>query len=155
MLQDQAAFADIFGENVRIADRTLPRCNVLFVYGAMDAFGRIAGMTWTFRDLARAAGAHIAVVASGLPLAMLADPGFMKTLPGGNDWPANIVITLDRKGEYFGQFFHRLFALMRQGISMPMAWVELAPQGPVQQHDIPATVMLCEAGHIAFGPKRT
>ena len=53
MLQDEATFAHIFGDNIQIADRTLPRCNVLFVYGAMDAFGRIAGMSWTFRDFAR------------------------------------------------------------------------------------------------------
>jgi hypothetical protein len=35
-----------------------------------------------------------------------------------------------------------------------MAWVELAPQGPVQRDDIPGTICLMEAGQIAFVPPR-
>jgi hypothetical protein len=94
-------------------------------------------------------GARIAVIASEtaperLPYAD-SDRG-----PAG-DWRANIVFTLARKGECFGRFFHRLFSRMQDGMSMPMAWVELAPQGPVQPEDIPEAICLPEAGHIAFG----
>ena len=154
MAKDRAALQDIFRDNIQIADRTLPRCNVLFLYCALEASGRIAGMSFTFRDLIKGAGAHIAVLASGVPSALLSNPEFMKALPGPGDWPANIVITISRNGEHFGRFFHRLFALMQQGTSMPMAWVELAPQGPVQPPDIPGAIFLAEAGHIAFGPKK-
>jgi hypothetical protein len=155
MAKDRAALEDIFRDNIQIADRTLPRCNVLFLYCALEASGgRIAGMSFTFRDLIKGAGAHIAVLASGVPSALLSNPEFIKTLPDGRDWPANVVITLSRNGEHFGRFFHRLFALMQEGISMPMAWVQLAPQGPVQPHDIPGALFIAEAGHIAFGPRK-
>jgi hypothetical protein len=43
---------------------------------------------------------------------------------------------------------------MQQGTSMPMAWVELAPQGPAQPPDIPGAIFLAEVGHIAFGPNK-
>jgi hypothetical protein len=154
MAKDRAALEDIFRDNIQIADRTLPRCNVLFLYCDLEISGRIAGMSFTFRDLIKGAGAHVAVLASGVPPALLSNPEFMKSLPGRDDWPANIVITLSRNGEHFGRFFHQLFALMQQGTSMLMAWVQLAPQGPVQPKDIPGTVFLAEAGHIAFGPKK-
>jgi hypothetical protein len=105
MAKDRAAIEDIFRDNIQIADRILPRCNVLFLYCALDASGRIAGMSFTFRDLIKGAGAHIAVLASGVPPALLSNPEFMKALPGRGDWPANIVITLNRNGEHFGRFF--------------------------------------------------
>ena len=42
---------------------------------------------------------------------------------------------------------------MLAGTSMPLAWVKLAPQVPEQRPDIPATICLMEAGHIAFGSR--
>jgi hypothetical protein len=40
---------------------------------------------------------------------------------------------------------------MRQGEDMVLAWVQLAPQGPVHaQADNPATILLPEAGKLAF-----
>ena len=71
-----------------------------------------------------------------------------------NGWAANVVITLSRNGEHFGRFFRELFGQMFAGTSMPMAFVDIAPQGPVQPKDIPGTIALMEAGHIAFGPKK-
>jgi hypothetical protein len=94
MAKDRAALEDIFRDNIQIADRTLPRCNVLFLYCSLETSGRIAGTSFTFRDLIKGAGAHIAVLASGVPSALLSNPEFMKTLPGPGDWPANVVITL-------------------------------------------------------------
>jgi hypothetical protein len=155
MAQDRATLDDIFHENIHIAERTLPRCNVLFLYGALEPSGSVAGASLTFRDMIKGAGAHIAVIASELQPTLLSNPEFTKGLAASNGWPANIVITLNRNGEYFGRFFHELFAQMRAGTSMPMAWVELAPQGPHQRPDIPGTICLMEAGHIAFGPKKS
>ena len=43
---------------------------------------------------------------------------------------ANLMMTIDRKGEAFAHFFRRLVADMKQGTSMPRAWVKLAPQTP-------------------------
>ena len=131
MEKDRAALEDIFRDNIQIADRTLPRCNVLFLYCALEVSGRIAGASFNYRDLIKGAGAHIAVLASGIPSVLLSNPEFIKSLPSGPDWPANIVITLNRNGEHFGRFFHQLFALMQQGTSMLMAWVQLASGAPL------------------------
>jgi hypothetical protein len=40
---------------------------------------------------------------------------------------------------------------MRGGISMPVAWVRLAPQDPVKEHDdLPSTIFACEVGQMVF-----
>jgi hypothetical protein len=43
-----------------------------------------------------------------------------------------LVITTNRIGEAFGCFFWSLFQQMFAGVSMPMAWVTLAPQVPAR-----------------------
>jgi hypothetical protein len=64
------------------------------------------------------------------------------------------VLTLRRKGTSFVSFFQRLFADMAKGVSMPVAWVRLAPQVPGHEHpDCPDTIFACEAGQIAFARK--
>jgi len=82
MARDYAALEFVFNGNIQIANRNLPRCNVLFLYGALDASGRLAGNSFTFRDVIKGAGAHIAVLASELPPDLLSHPEFMKGLPG-------------------------------------------------------------------------
>jgi hypothetical protein len=154
MEKDHATLDGIFHDNIQITDRTLPKCNVLFLYCALEASGSIAGLSLSFRDLIKGAGAHIAVIASEIQPALLSNPEFSKGLSAKHDWPANIVLTVNRNGEHFGKFFHQLFSQMQAGVSMPMAWVQLAPQGPQQPRDIPGTICLMEAGHIAFGPKK-
>ena len=152
--QDRAALAGVFKSNIQVTDRTT-RCNVLFLYCALEASGQVAGTSSTFRDLIKGAGAHIAVLASEMSPALLQKPEFGKALQARNDWPANIVITISRNGANFGRFFQKLFAQMQQGVSMPMAWVKLAPQGPQQSSDLPGTIFIAEGGHIAFGPKKS
>jgi hypothetical protein len=61
-------------------------------------------------------------------------------------------MTLSRRGGAFPAFFARLFTDMKRGVSMPVAWIKLAPQGPVkEQENLPSTIFACEAGQIAFG----
>jgi hypothetical protein len=61
-------------------------------------------------------------------------------------------MTLSRKGSSFPPFFARLFADMKRGVSMPVAWVKLSPQGPVKDHEnLPSTIFACEAGQMVFG----
>lgn len=155
MQQDSKTLGDVFENKIRNADRSVPVCNVLFLYCALEPSGRLSGLSIPFRDVIKTAGAHIAVLAAETPPGLLRDPEFGKALSAKNDWPANIVITLSRNGDHFGRFFQQLFSQMRTGVSMPMAWVRLAPQGPVQSKDIPATIALMEAGHVAFGPGRS
>ena len=67
---------------------------------------------------------------------------------------ANLVFTLNRKGPAFAGFFRALFERMRDGEDMLQAWVELAPQGPMETDDNPELVLLPEGGAIAFAPHR-
>ncbi len=150
MEADRDALSQVFRGNVEIADKKLPRCNVLFLYCSFEDSGRIAGHSYSFRDLVKGAGAHIAVIATDVSPALLSNPDFDKR----NGWPANLVITLNRNGEHFAPFFQKLFSQMWDGTSMPMAWVELAPQGPVQPDDIPGAIFIPEAGHVAFRSKK-
>jgi hypothetical protein len=152
---DRADLSAVFENNVHVAQKELPKCNVLFAYCNLETSGRVAGFSFTFRDLLPLAGAHIGVLASELEPSLLSNPEFAKSLSTKHGWPANVVITLNRNGDYFGRFFRELFSQMKAGIGMPMAWVTLAPQGPHQRTDIPGTICLMEAGHIAFGLKKS
>ena len=123
-----------------------PKCDVLFVYCQIEDDGRIRGSKSGLRDLIRESGALIPVVASenNAESCLAAS---QKTGYGS----ANLVLTVGRREELFGPFFHRLFSAMKQGTSMPLAWVQLAPQIPGRDHpDVPNTLFLCEVGQIAF-----
>jgi hypothetical protein len=43
---------------------------------------------------------------------------------------------------------------MRDGEDMLQAWVELAPQAPMETDDNPELVLLPEGGAISFAPRR-
>jgi hypothetical protein len=146
---DRQALSPLFKES-RSSTDTVPKCEVLFLYCTVDAQGRIVGSANGIRDLIKDAGAYVAVVASENP------PGsYMKALGSRNDWHANIALVIDRKAGKFALFFRRLFEAMFNGQSMLMAWVELAPQIPGQDHpDAPGTIMAAEAGHVTFGASR-
>lgn len=67
------------------------------------------------------------------------------------DGKANLVMTLNRKGDAFGGFFLTLFADMKRGVLMPHAWLKLAPQGPSDHRgNVPECIVACEAGQLAF-----
>jgi hypothetical protein len=149
--QDRATIGGLFQERVQVATTPMPACDVLFIYCAVEPSGRLTGQAASLRDLIAKSGARIAVVASEVAPETFTGPGFRESLSRGAHPVANIVITLSRNGDAFGRFFTALFQMMWSGKSMPMAWVELAPQGPQQPKDIPGTVCLMEAGHIRFG----
>jgi hypothetical protein len=74
--------------------------------------------------------AIIAVIASQVPTEVMDSREFQVALAESKNPPVNFVITNNRNGENFGLFFRALFEMMRTGVSMPMAWVQLAPQPP-------------------------
>jgi hypothetical protein len=133
-----------------IESNEIPRCNVLFLYCTLDVTGRIPKQPYSLRDVIRTSGAHIAVLASEIPHSIVTSSEFRHFLQSKNDWTANIIITLNRNGEAFDRFFKILFSLMCVGMTMPLAWVKLAPQGPANNADNPGTLALLEAGHITF-----
>ncbi len=98
------------------------------------------------REIIRDSGASVVVVASENQV-----DAYSAASGNKNIGRANLVMTIDRNGRIFPNFFVRLFADMKKGVSMPVAWVKLAPQGPGIDHaDCPDTIFACEAGQIAF-----
>ena len=145
--EDHAMFGRMFGADRRIA--TVPvSCDVLFLYCRFDTAGRIVGEHASLRRLIAETSARIAVVATVLPsrpaqlAAMMAEPGHA---------PVNLVLTVDRRGALFGRFFRTMFERMWKGVSMPVVWEQLVPRTLTPLHDVPATICVMEAGHVAFG----
>ena len=145
--EDKAALAGLFAIAIDSDGRQQPRAQVLFVYTELAEDGTINGPVKSdIRTVAQLYGAQVVVLASPNPTARV-QAAVM--LPGPK--AANIVMTLARNGPGFGQFFAELFGRMRAGTEMLAAWVALAPQGPAQQQSTaPATLLLAEAGKLAF-----
>lgn len=123
-----------------------PRCDVLFVCCDIERDGRIVGVEAGLRDLIREAGARVVVVASEND-----GTGCISSTRTASHGRANLVLTLDRKGPVFTLFFTRLFGEMMNGVSMPRAWVKLAPQIPGHEHgDCPDAIFLAGSGQLAF-----
>ncbi|MBM3802856.1 MAG: hypothetical protein FJW26_11180 [Acidimicrobiia bacterium] len=142
---DKAALAQLF-QNVKESEQQPPGCNLLLLYCTIDNDGSIVGSRLGLREIIRDSGAPVVVVAS--PNSGESYKAGAKERPYGQ---ANLVMTIDRKGEAFGQFFQKLFGEMKRGRSMPAAWVKLAPQGPhPAQAGVPDTVFFCELGPLVF-----
>ena len=95
----------------------------------------------------------MAVIASEVRADTLQNPDFVKSLARGDNAAVDLIITVNRNGEAFGRFFRSLFELMLTGVSMPMAWVTLAPQGPYASEDNPDMIFHTEAGGLTFAPR--
>ncbi len=142
--QDARALRPVLG----VAEQShsaIPKCDVLFLYSDLSSDGRIATTQMWLGEIVRASGASILVVASE-------NPGPAYTASKGPGYGRiNLVLTLSRRGEAFPRFFVRLFEDMKRGTPMPMAWVKIAPQGPVSEHgELPSTIFACMAGGLRF-----
>ena len=123
-----------------------PKCNVLLAYCDFAANGSVLGSSKSLRELIRDSGAAVVVVASEN-----AQEGILAATREVGYGHANLAVTLERKGKVFSSFYASLFGAMTRGVTMPVAWVQLAPQIPSSDHpDCPAGFFLCEAGQIAF-----
>src|SRR5262249_51388566 len=136
---DRAVIGELFDQNVQVTSIPAP-CDVLFLYCGFEPSGRMIGQQGSVRRLIRDTGAKVAVIASPVPAELLSNRDFQAGLAKGDHPPVNLVITLNRNGDTFGRFFKSLFQMMWTGVAMPMAWVQLAPQGPQQRKDIPGTI---------------
>jgi hypothetical protein len=123
-----------------------PKCDVLFMYCQIETDGHIRGSKLGLRELIRESGASVVIIASENSA-----EGYIAASKKTGYGYANLVMTHDRKGEVFGRYFYKLFSEMKQGTSMPLAWVKLAPQIRGAAHlDAPEVIFVCETGHIAF-----
>lgn len=142
---DVQALGPVLGNAVR-GSTSSPFCDVLFIDRDIGADGRIANFAGTLRDLIQTLRAPLVVVASEN-----SSDAYISTSKGQGG-RANLVMTLSRNGTAFPAFFARLFADMKRGVSMPVAWAKLAPQGGGKAHaDLPSTIFACEAGQMVFG----
>jgi hypothetical protein len=142
---DRRFLVPLFGE-IASSRNQAPRCHVLFMYCAINPDGTIQGTSSSLRALIRDSGAAVVVVASPNTGDAYVKAG--KPEPFGR---ANLVMTLDRHGVAFGLFCEALFREMKRGVSMPVAWVKLAPQGPAAPPaNTPACIFACEGGQLAF-----
>jgi hypothetical protein len=143
--EDTGALLPVLGQPQQ-SGSTAPVCDVLFLYCDMERDGRIRNWRGGLREIIRDTGATVVVVASenesDAYIAAGKDRGYGR---------ANLVMTLQRRGNVFPSFIARLFADMKRGVSMPVAWVKLAPQVPGHEHpNCPGTIFSCEAGQVAF-----
>jgi hypothetical protein len=142
---DVQVIAPYFSEVRRSVDAP-PRCDVLLLYCELDSAGAVKGSTRSLREIIRDTGAAVAVVATENPA-----ESYIAGTPDTGFGEANLVMTLGRRGPMLAEFLGRLFAQMKQGVAMPVAWNNLAPQIPGVEHkDVPETIFICERGQVAF-----
>jgi hypothetical protein len=151
--QDHASIGGLFPGRCQVTAASIPECNILFLYCTLLPSGKVSGYETSLRDLIGTSRATAAVIASEVPADLLKNEEFVKSLARGANAAVDLVITLDRNGETFGRFFKSLFELMLTGVSMPMAWVTLAPQGPDASNDNPSMIFHAEAGGVMFTPR--
>ena len=142
---DRSAVTSFFA-TIAETTKSAPSCDVLLVYCDFDSDGNVIGSTLGLREIVRDSGAKIVIVASensgGKCVKAARTTGFGK---------ANLVLTINRKGTAFATFFKRLFGDMANGVSMPNAWVKLAPQIPGRDHpDCPDSFFACEIGPVTL-----
>ena len=142
---DTAALTPVLGRPID-SGSTPPQCDVLLMYCDISADGRVQGSDSGLRELIRDSGASVVVVASEN-----ASEAYVAAARNKGYGRANLVMTLQRRGDAFPAFFVRLFSEMKAGVSMPAAWSKLASQVPGREHtDCPATIFACERGQMAF-----
>jgi hypothetical protein len=124
---------------------SLSACNVLMIYARINEDGSIVGCADGLRDIIRKSGAVVVVVASDNP-----PKAYFAAAKRTGYGQANPVMTLQRKGSAFPTFFAELFEKMWKGTTMPVAWVQLVPQGPGLTHDGPELIFAAEISHIVF-----
>lgn len=143
---DNAAISGLFSSTVE-STNTPPKCDVLFVYCELANEGQVVGSASGLREIIRDSGAYVVIVASENSSAAYTAAG----KPAGYG-QANLVLTLERRGSAFKSFYRQLFGEMAKGVSMPVAWVKLAPQISGHDHsNCPVAIFACEVGQIAFG----
>jgi hypothetical protein len=147
MLQeDVAVLSPLFEHVIATAPGQISRAPILFVYAHFNEGGFIRSFgPRGVRQIVEATQSRLVVVASPIPREV-----FQKAASVLGPKIANLVFTLNRNQQYFGAFFKALFERMRDGEDMLLAWVRIAPQGPVQRTDIPSTILIAEAGRLAF-----
>ncbi|MDG0852579.1 hypothetical protein [Roseateles puraquae] len=145
--QDAERLGPLFMRARVPAHRQIPSAEVLFVYAHLNEDGTLQGP--------KAVGVRQIVQTTHAAIVVVASPNSPQSIRNavGLRGPrsANLVFTIDRRGDSFGRFFRSLFEKMQAGDDMLGAWATLAPQQPGGGgSDAPATILAAEGGKIAF-----
>jgi hypothetical protein len=143
--EDMTALKPLFSGCLQ-SDTATPICDVLMIYAAIEATGVVQSGSVSLREMIYNSHAPIVVVATenGAQSYIAASKR-----PGSGK--ANLVMTLKRKSASFPSFFKQLFGMMFHDVTMPLAWVKLAPQIPGMEHkDVPETICAMEVTHVLF-----
>lgn len=116
LAEDKTAIGPLFSSSFE-SSTDPPKCDVLFIYCEIKDDGAIGSHPRTLREIIRDSGAAIVVVATANITA-----AYMAAGKKQKHGAANLVMTLDRRGPGFGNFFRHLLTLMKNGVSMPVAW---------------------------------
>jgi hypothetical protein len=143
--EDKTALAPLFASSEESGFH-VPICDVLMIYANLKSDGGVEGSPNGLREIIRESSASIVIVASENN-----DESFARASRKTGYGQANLALTVRRKGECFAAFYSRLFGKMFVGKSMPVAWVELAPQIPGETHpNSPEGYFIAEITHIVF-----
>jgi len=143
--EDAAALKPLFADFVE-SDGDTPTCDVLMIYATIETNGTIQNASHNLREIIEQARAPIVVVATENDA-----PSYIAASKRPGLGRANLVMTLKRNGQVLASFFKDLFGMMQRGVTMPMAWVKLAPQIPGMNHQkVPETICAMEVTHILF-----
>ncbi|HMA50517.1 MAG TPA: hypothetical protein VKP60_12235 [Magnetospirillaceae bacterium] len=153
MSEDVAALSPLFANVMVTPLGQTPRTSILFLYAHLNENGTLQKNPQS--------GIRQIVQMTGSPIIVLASPNSPASVQNAANLPgpktANMILTLERKNGGFAKFFRSLFEMMRDGEQMLTAWVTLAPQMPnappsAIPADIPATILVAEAGNLKFPP---
>jgi hypothetical protein len=143
--EDAAALKPLFSACLE-STGDVPVCDVLMIYAAIEAEGVIQNAPHSLREVIHKSHAPIVVVATENGVQSYIAAG---KRPGAGK--ANLVMTLKRNGKIFPNFFKELFGMMHHRVTMPMAWVKLAPQIPgLERANVPETICAMEVTHVLF-----
>jgi len=143
--EDATALKPLFSECLE-SPHDVPICDVLMVYATIGADGGILKASGNLREIVHESRAPIVVVATEND-----GPSYIAASKRPGLGKANLVMTLKRNGQAFPEFFKKLFGMMHGGVTMPMAWVKLSPQGPGAKHEnVPETICAMEVTHVLF-----
>jgi len=143
--EDVTALKPLFSGCLK-SDGDAPICDVLMIYATIKADGVIQNTAYSLREIIAKSRALIVVVATENSV-----ESYIAASKSTGLGKANLVMTMTRNGQVFPDFFKELFAMMHRGVTMPMAWMKLAPQIPGrEQNNVPGTVCAMEVTHVLF-----
>ncbi len=137
----------IFGR-VKMAELINPSCDVLFLYAKLASDGALIGSTRDLAEIIRDTGARIVVFGLANNVNCY-HQAVIKMMPRTT---ANLIETLDRRGDAFERFLTGIFLTMKRGASMctALGYDTSSPRG-LPRSDRPLVMIEIQLDPFTFG----